>query len=208
MRRHVEAYQLEGRRLGPVAASHNRLLRYQLLLEQACLPIFPHALEMARTYWEALLGTVEPEPGLIELLQGLKRAGIRIGVGTNMTALMQFQKLYRLGLTEFVDTVVTSEEVGVEKPEPGFFSLCQEKALCLPEETVFIGDNLELDVRASIRCGMHGVYYSRYDTGKEAFDSVPSFGCYRDILTPDGIRLGEGIPFIPYETHTGGVKSL
>jgi beta-phosphoglucomutase-like phosphatase (HAD superfamily) len=63
---------------------------------------------------------------------------VRVGVGSDMTADWQFRKLERLGLLDRIDFAVTSEEAGVEKPAPGFFALCLEKAGCAPGDEVRI----------------------------------------------------------------------
>ena len=42
-------------RMGDVGSAHNRLLRFQNLLEEKKLPLHPHALEMAKAYWRGVL---------------------------------------------------------------------------------------------------------------------------------------------------------
>ena len=95
----------------------------------------------------AMIGHAKPCPGLLEFLQILKSRQIRIGIGTDMTASIQYKKLRKLGLAPFIDFIVTSQEAGVEKPHPHFFDVCLEKAGCLPEECAFIGDNRKKDVQ-------------------------------------------------------------
>lgn len=48
------------------AAVHSRLLRYQCMLEILDMPVFPHAAAMSRIYWETLLDSIRPQPGLKE----------------------------------------------------------------------------------------------------------------------------------------------
>ena len=61
-------------------------------------------------------------------MQKLKERGIRIGIGTDMTAHIQYRRLEFLNLSPYIDFIVTSEEAGVEKPTPHLFELCVEKA--------------------------------------------------------------------------------
>ena len=140
------------------AAVHNRLIRFQQLLEPAGLPL-RHAPIMDRLYWDTLLAHMEPAPGIAEAMDDLKARGLRIGVGTNMTADWQFEKLTRLGLLDRVDFVVSSEEAGVEKPDAGLFLLCAEKAWCSPGECVFVGDSLGHDIAGALSAGMRAVWY-------------------------------------------------
>ena len=141
------------------AAIHNRLPRFQTMLEILEKPLFPHAVQMCHTYWDTLIGDMKPEPGLQEFMKSLKEQGIRIGVGTNMTAYVQFKKLERLNITSMIDFLVTSEETGAEKPDPDFYRCCVEKAGCLPGECLFIGDGLKGDVLAPQECGLHALWY-------------------------------------------------
>lgn len=145
--------------LGASAAVHNRLIRYQHMLEEKGLPLYPHVLEMERRYWDSFLGALTPETGAVQAIELLKKQGIKIGIGTNMTASIQFQKLERLGLLPLVDFVVSSEEAGAEKPEPAFFKQCIKKAGCGCGECLFVGDSLKKDVQGAVLAGMQAVWY-------------------------------------------------
>ena len=145
-------------RCGGGPAIHNRLIRFQILLELAGLPI-AEAPAMADCYWSTLLDRMEAEPGAAETLRALRSMGLRVGVGTNMTADRQFEKLERLGLLRELDFLVSSEELGVEKPDPRLFALCAEKAGAAPEACCFVGDSLEKDALAALRAGLRGVWY-------------------------------------------------
>ena len=120
---------LRGRAGETASAIHSRLIRYQLILEGQGLPIW-HAPRMEARYWASFFAEVRPEPGTREALEKLRAQGLRIGVGTNMTAEQQYRKLELLSLLELVDFLVTSEEVSAEKPERKLFDVCVEKAGC------------------------------------------------------------------------------
>lgn len=179
-----KAWDMEMERIGSdTAAIHNRLIRFQCMMELLNHPIFPHAKVLCCKYWDAVLAHTKPFPGIVELFQNLKAKQIRIGVGTDMTAYIQYRKLEVLGLSPYVDMVVTSEEAGVEKPHPKFFEICVEKAKCLAEECVFIGDNLKKDVNGAITAGLQGIWYTM---GKEPEQGLPfpvirSFEDYKDF---------------------------
>ena len=146
-------------RMGDVGSAHNRLLRFQNLLEEKKLPLHPHALEMAKAYWRGVLDNMEPSPGAREIMEELRRMGIRIGLGTDMTAYMQYEKLIRLGLMEYMDFIVSSEEAGTDKPGNAFFMLCARKAGCLPGECLFIGDNIVRDYGGAAAAGMQARWF-------------------------------------------------
>ena len=185
-------------RMGDVSAIHSRLIRFQNMLEAEGLPLHPHALRMYEAYWETLLKSMEPSPGVEEVLRELKRRGITVGAGTDMTALMQFRKLTDLNLLPWFDFIVTSEEAVAEKPSPGLFSLCAKKAGCAPEACLFVGDNPSKDIAGALRAGMRAVLFTAYT--KRAPESAPlPEGCLvtdslRDILSLPGLDPDPGRP--------------
>ncbi|MCR5577187.1 MAG: HAD family hydrolase [Oscillospiraceae bacterium] len=147
---------------GPVV--HNRLIRYQLLLEALGQPLW-HAPLMAACYWSNFLGRLRLFPGTKEGLEALRQAGCRLGVATNMTADRQFDKLERLGLWPWVDALVTSEELGAEKPDARVFLRCAEKLGCAAAECVCVGDGWKTDVLGAQNAGMLPVWF-RPDGGE------------------------------------------
>lgn len=146
-------------RMGNCAAIHNRLIRYQNMLERKDLPLYPHVLAMNDLYWDTLLEAAQPSPGALETMRQLKAMGLSIGIGTDMTARLQFQKLTRLGLLPYVDFLVSSEEAQAEKPAAALFNRCVEKAGAEACECLFVGDSLKKDVQGANAAGLHGVWY-------------------------------------------------
>lgn len=183
-----KAWKLGEQRVGTdTAAIHNRMIRFQCMMELMGEPLFPHVKELSCGYWDAVLAHMEPSPGIVQFCHKLHEKQIRIGVGTDMTAYIQYRKLEELGLSPYIDMVVTSEEAGVEKPHPDFFRLCVEKSGCLAEECAFIGDNMKKDVEGAAKSGLYGIWYSQ---GKEpeqglAYPLIRSFE--DDIVTIHGL---------------------
>ena len=174
------AYRKEEEQIGSrTAAIHNRLIRFQLMLEDLQKPLFPHALQMYHAYWDAFLTGVVPYPYIRSWMQKLKESGVRIGIGTNMTAYIQYRKLERLGLSAYPDWIVTSEEAGAEKPDRRFFDLCIQKSGCAPEECLFVGDHPQGDAKGALTAGMHAVLYGA--RGSECPEAI-SVKSYRTTL--------------------------
>ncbi len=162
------------------AAIHSRLIRYQLILESHGLPIL-HAPRLAERYWEGFFGAVKPEPGVRETLLALRERGLRLGLGTNMTAEQQYAKLELLGILELLDFMVCSEEVSAEKPDPRLFACCAEKAGCRAEECLFVGDDAEKDALGALRAGLRPVWLRR--EGEEAAlpSEIPRIRCITEL---------------------------
>ncbi len=140
-------------------AMHSRTLRLNYTLEKLGKPLLPYAVDLYECYWEDLLLHIHPEPHLTETLEWLKARGIRIGIGSNMMARIQYRKLISLGLAGYIDFAVTSDETAFDKPDPRFFSRVVEKAGCAASECLFIGDNLKRDYKGASESGLHALWY-------------------------------------------------
>lgn len=154
-----KAMENQAAAMGNVAALHNRIIRFQHILEKRGLPLYPHVLEMYSLYWDTLLGAAVPSVGALETMKELRTEGICIGIGTDMTSRMQFMKLTSLGLLSYIDFFVSSEEACAEKPASQFFECVIKKAGCIPQECLFVGDNLKKDVLGATSAGLRGVWY-------------------------------------------------
>ena len=174
---HREAYRVQRERcVTPCAAVHNRMIRYQIILEMLGRSFLP-AREMDALYWETLMNHMRAFPGTREGLERLKALGLTVGVGTNMTADRQFDKLIRLGLGSYIDFMVTSEEVNAEKPDARLFLCCAEKAGLAPAECVFVGDSLHGDVQGALDAGMRAVWFCPADKP----DYAPRIGSLTEL---------------------------
>lgn len=142
------------------AAIHSRSIRIQNMLEGWKQPLFPHVKNLYHAYWDTLLKVSKPEPGALACMKALKELGISIGIGTDMTAMMQYKKLEVLGIAPYISHIVTSQEAGVEKPHPDFMALCIRKSGFLPEECLFVGDHIRKDVWGAVTSGMYGIWYN------------------------------------------------
>jgi putative hydrolase of the HAD superfamily len=67
-----------------------------------------------------------------------------------------------------MDVVVTSEAAGFAKPAPQIFQLACAKLGVQETESVYVGDNLELDAIAARDAGLIGVWLNRLHGGLQA----------------------------------------
>ncbi len=79
---------------------------------------------------------------------------------TNGFQEVQEQKFNIARLDRFFKSVTTSEEAGIKKPEPGIFHYAFKKAACSPDESIYIGDDMEVDVFGARNVGMDQVYFN------------------------------------------------
>ena len=160
---------------------HSRCIRFANMLEARGLPL-RHAVGFTDLYWKELFARIEPAPDAAALLGTMRGRGLRVGVGTDMTAVEQFRKLEAIGLLDGLDFVATSEEAGREKPDPVFFALVAEKAGCPPAQILFVGDNLRKDALGAAAAGMRGLWLQPDSGKRDGRPDVPSAGSLTEIL--------------------------
>ncbi len=159
--------------VGKTAASHNRLIRYSFILEEASLSLV-HAIRMEELYWDTLLDHAVLYDGVKETLKSLKQQGYKLGIGSNMTAYMQYRKLEKFGILQFFDFIVTSEETGCEKPASELFLRCAELAGNLPSECLYVGDSLKNDIEGAKAAGMFSLLIKAKRSYKRTNDAIIS----------------------------------
>lgn len=142
-----------------VAAEHNRMFYGQKTAELIGQSPIPAALTLYNAYWDAFLSVAEPYPGATQFLRAAKSAGLATAICTDMTAHIQYRKLIRLGLDALIDSMVSSEEAGVEKPHPLMFQLVLDKLRVGTDEAVYIGDSYERDVEGALQSGITPVWF-------------------------------------------------
>ena len=193
-RREIEELIAEqAEKMGPIAASHNRVLRAEFWLLKRNLPVFPHATALAERYWQTLLDAMVPQEGAVEMLRDLQMRGFLIGIGTNMTAYVQYKKIEKLGLGSYIDFIVTSEVCGVDKPIRHFFKYCLKKANEVLErqgraeriemnEILFVGDSPKHDVEGARNAKMHALLFDPAGRHPEEEERIQSFREISEVL--------------------------
>lgn len=79
-------------------------------------------------------------PDARKLLAALKAKGLKLGIVSNNYASIR-QTLDELGVTDFFDCIVISEEVSLQKPDPAIIRLACGQCGAEPHETLYVGDH-------------------------------------------------------------------
>jgi putative hydrolase of the HAD superfamily len=74
------------------------------------------------------------------------------------------KSLQMFQITSFLNSIIVSEEVGWRKPHPRIFERFLEAMNVQPEEAVYIGDNLEADIKGSKDSGIKSILIDRQDS--------------------------------------------
>lgn len=79
---------------------------------------------------------------------------------TNGFEEVQFTKLANSKLDKYFHEVITSEEAGCKKPEPGIFEFALAKAGAKAEDCLMIGDDPEVDIKGAENVGIDGIFFN------------------------------------------------
>ncbi len=122
----------------------------------------PHALQ-PENIWQEYLDIcprmTKLMPGALECLEMLSTK-FRIGILTNGFEGTQTLKLSESGIGNFVNYLQTSERVGLAKPSLDFFQWALNHANIDSKEALYIGDNINTDVRGGLNAGIRTYWYT------------------------------------------------
>lgn len=97
-----------------------------------------------------------PMPGVIELLDRLRAAGMMCGVVSNWHSALH-GILEELEVRERIDFVLVSAEFGWRKPHSEIFIAALDRAGVAPHQAVHVGDSYVEDVLGAASCGIPAV---------------------------------------------------
>ena len=120
--------------------------------------------KLAHHYIEVLPNNNILFEGTHELLAHLQ-PNYRLHIITNGFNEVQYKKIERSGLAPYFEEVITSEDAGVKKPNPGIFEFALKKTKASPKESLMIGDNWEADIMGAIGFGLDAIYFNSEKKG-------------------------------------------
>jgi putative hydrolase of the HAD superfamily len=97
-------------------------------------------------------------PGTVETLSYLQQKGYQLHLITNGFEETQHCKLRNSGISTFFAEVITSEASNSIKPKKEIFDYALHKAKALQQESIMIGDSIEVDIKGAINAGIDQVY--------------------------------------------------
>lgn len=109
-----------------------------------------------QAYWISEDHEISLYPGVLELLQQLEKADMRMGLVTQKMRRFELDghmagasmEMEQVGISHFFSTVVGYEDVSNWKPHPEGVHLVMERLRVKPEETLVVGDSLA-DMKAA-----------------------------------------------------------
>jgi len=121
--------------------------------------------EIADSYNALHDAELECFPGAHDTLDQLKDLGVKLALITNGAAEPQRAKVVRFALEHRFDHIQIEGEHGFGKPEERAYTHAMEMLGVTARETWMVGDNLEWEIAAPQRLGIHAIWHDGYGVG-------------------------------------------
>jgi len=150
-------------RNGMIRHDELRVKRMKLALLDFRIADDDLAQEMNVSFLELLPTRTILFPYTMEILDYLTGKNYELHLITNGFESTQHSKLKYSGLDRFFKEVITSEGSNSLKPNKEIFDFALEKTGALPEESIMLGDNIEVDILGAMNAGIDQVFINHYN---------------------------------------------
>jgi FMN phosphatase YigB (HAD superfamily) len=116
--------------------------------------------------------------GVFEVLETMRKDGYRTAMIANGDSAGARNIIATCGLEDYLDVIVISEEVGIEKPDKQIFQVALNKLGVEAENAVMVGNRIDADIVGANRVGMKSVWFRWNDRYEEIIgieDEKPDF---------------------------------
>ncbi len=100
--------------------------------------------------------------GSIEVLDYLIDKGYELHVLSNGFEETTERKLNNSGIKGYFKNTLTSEQLGVTKPQESFFTQAMDISGSTRDEVIMVGDNLSTDIMGAKNAGIDQIYFNPY----------------------------------------------
>jgi putative hydrolase of the HAD superfamily len=114
--------------------------------------------ELLQDYISQFQDSCVPFPNLISMLETLREKNIVLGMITNGKGQFQMDNIRALGIEDYFDTILISEWEGIKKPNPEIFQKALRQLNVSANESMYVGDHPENDVKGAKNIGILGVW--------------------------------------------------
>lgn len=117
--------------------------KLEILTEKKNLPVelYTDIWERKQKYTLRRLKELSPDLNLVDLMNTLSTCGYKLAVCSNSIRKTVLTVLSKLGIMEFMDYIISNEDVQNSKPHPEMYWRAISKMGCLPEETLIVEDS-------------------------------------------------------------------
>jgi putative hydrolase of the HAD superfamily len=147
-------------------------------------------LEGMEAFYAVLLERRKLVPGAKEMLEDVQVRGYSIGlisdVAWGLTSDFPMRDVRHFGLDEYFDDMVFSTDVGIRKPNPRIFKMALFNLGVKAEESVYVGNNLQADIKGALGVGMTAVLkrsdFYEHDDAIVPSTKISTWGDFRHWL--------------------------
>lgn len=166
---------------GEISSDFLKAERFRLTLNPTCNDEETISLmrRLNSRYLELLGMCNKTCPGAQELLEYLKGKYL-VGILTNGFTEVQYNKLRSTGLNRYIQRMVISDEIGVQKPDSRIFNYACNAVGATPNEILMVGDNPNNDIQGALNSGWNAIYYNGEDN-ESVFESPLYLGQILDL---------------------------
>jgi len=100
-------------------------------------------------------------PDSLPVLEEMKKSGYPLGVVSDAQKVFWLNEGEILGIRQFFKFIILSTHFGFRKPDPRLFRIACAMLNTSPEEAVYIGNDLETDVKGAKQIGMQAILLDR-----------------------------------------------
>jgi YjjG family noncanonical pyrimidine nucleotidase len=154
--------------MGGISAHELRLKRFRMLFAACGIQGNPERL--AGLYVANLSESAFLFDGVLPLLETL-HSRYKLGLITNGLKEAQRKRLALSGADRYMDGIAVSDEIGIQKPDPGIFAHAMKDAGHTDKSTtLIIGDSLTSDIQGGINFGIDTCWFN--PKGKAAVPGI------------------------------------
>jgi len=114
---------------------------------------------LVNDYWRWIEERVELQPHATETLKALaKRFTLAVFSDSDGNKPTKLHRIRKLGIEPYFAAIFTSDDFGVNKPDPAAFAAVAERLGTAPQRCVMVGDVPERDLAGAKAAGMHTVF--------------------------------------------------
>lgn len=167
-------------RQGKIDKDNLRSYRFQLCLNDFKISDNKLSTQLGDMYVSTSPYKTHLFPFTHEVLTYLK-SKYRLHIITNGFEEVQHVKLKQSKLDVYFDQIITSEQIGVKKPDSKIFNYAISSAKAELSESLMLGDDFPVDILGAKNIGMDQVFFNPND---ERVDGKPTFeiNCLSELL--------------------------
>jgi len=142
-----------------------------VILKEAGLEAKPEIIANILRKWFSLELKMKLYDDVAPALDQLKERGLTLGLISNVDR--DISAVYdELGLGNWLQLKITSQDVGFNKPRPEIFQAAVKQAGVEPSEAIYVGDQYQIDVVGANGVGMRGILIDRHDFFRDITDAI------------------------------------